>query len=1629
MKNWKRLLSTVLAAALFMTQPGAVGRGASAAADAVSTAAQYMAEAVQNVMIPLPTGAVVRAAATYSIANDTAILKYDTSGVITGFEITNPDAFDGHLEIPASIKDVTITSIAENAFSNNAELLSVVIPDSVTAIGDGAFSACFSLTAVDLPAGLTVLNNETFQSCEELNSITLPENLTAIGQGAFMYCTALTEISIPDNVTVIGNATFQGCTGLHTVNGGSGLQTIGQGAFSDCTALTNIILPNSLTVMGEQAFYLCSSLESIDIPDQLTEIPSNAFQGCTKLAIVDFGQVKCIGMRAFTETGLTQLELPNTVEQIGDSAFSECLNLSYAVLPDSVTQMGEYLFEKCSALENVQLPAGIKLIESATFLNCANLQSIQIPEGVDTIESDAFLGCTALTSVLLPSTLKAIEEDAFFRCTALKSVILPEGVATVGKRAFGNCFNLASVTVNGSTTSFGDNVLEGVAEDFTLWVLENSTALQYAVDNRINYRIIGSESETRTLSVAVQTPQGETLSEGFSVNWYEAEETTPIASGYTTLSNADPDKTYEFEIILEDSLLAQYEQPERQEIKPDDPASVTVTLTPVSVLTLTGEVEDSSGELLADVSVLVELETDEEGEPSHAGTTGEDGKFSLTVPALYAQVSLQKDGYYTKRIDIAPVAAEGGTYDLGVLQLTETVADRINLTLQASRAVPAGETAALQSISPDSSLQFSMTGADGQPITGFEMQGTALLFQPNEVEAKETITLSVTDRSGRYADAQAQVTLNEHKVGSAALVLQERGSFRLGTVSGENARVLVFGSDGTLKNRFIASSGLQGDPMPAGSYTLVYLQNSSLLPSVPTLARLDELGLRAGTDYVQQKAAIQDGVITVLSDVKVPALDTETLVRTQATGTVLFSSTLTPGMQNPFYLQVNYLMQEGTGAQASTVQVCLPEGLALLDSNNNVFVNGVISRYTENNGTIEVPVSGTSASVIVYCYAEQAGSYDVSAYLTFTDEAVQPVGTVSLTASNATISVTDRTSSATIPVSGKAMPRAEVTIYDNGVQVGTATANAVGSWSTTIELQNTYDYSYHFVHAETGDTATNEELVIYDSQPSSPTPELQTITMRYVDTKPNVVTLDFQKNDTIVPNYYITFIDYIGSTVNDKTEYAFTFQVKFDRNDLLESVYVLTESASSDTTCIETTYDEATQTWVGVHVFDGSTAPVSVCAAYRLNDSAGRTLDESQAKDMAAELYEQMEQAASAVELEFDYTLFEDGSGFALLDDEGTPFLNYTVAEEADTRTADELVADGFYPIAEDEAGNYTVFSKAEYSDTVIQETYVDTVEHLQVTETMQMVQDQTIATSMLARIESIDAYDTMDNIVSWAGFIPGYGSLVDLTSGLVHLVGDQVMWRQTLKGNRFILNNKLDTLRAILESDCPDGSYRVPNTVYQQMISNISDIEAGIEQYGRQAETYINMSIGTFAMQQVLGSARGKVLKAGANAVLKRGVKNVQKYKALQQKYIKDKILGATRLEIADQWQSKVSDMAVTHLVDQNGGEFSINRFGLDVLTSYGIENYIHGQCASLEEWIDDCIAQVRASLRDCDTPPNDPSDYDHTTGNQDDYHHTTGNQSDYDYTTDKKTLRPLLPMTPRVLSTRPCRPTGWKA
>lgn len=60
--------------------------------------------------------------------------------------------------------------------------------------------------------------------------------------------------------------------------------------------------------------------------------------------------------------------------------------------------------------------------------------------------------------------------------------------------------------------------------------------------------------------------------------------------------------------------------------------------------------------------------------------------------------------------------------------------------------------------------------------------------------------------------------------------------------------------------------------MDAGNYTLVLIQDTPMLQNVPALGLLERLGLAAGTDYAQVSVSIQDGVLTDVGPVSVPAL-------------------------------------------------------------------------------------------------------------------------------------------------------------------------------------------------------------------------------------------------------------------------------------------------------------------------------------------------------------------------------------------------------------------------------------------------------------------------------------------------------------------------------------------------------------------------------------------------------------------------------------------------------------------------------------------------------------------------------------------------------------------------------------
>ena len=190
-----------------------------------------------------------------------------------------------------------------------------------------------------------------------------------------------------------------------------------------------------VTSIGDRAFYDCSGLTSVEIPNSVTSIGRSAFSDCS---------------------GLTSVEIPNSVTSIGEYAFSYCSGLTSVTIGNSVTSIGDYAFRGCSGLTSVEIPNSVTSIGYGAFWNCRSLTSVEIPNSVTSIGYEAFSGCSGLTSVEIPNSVTSIGYEAFSGCSGLTSVEIPNSVTSIGDEAFSGCSGLTSVEIPNSVTSIGE---------------------------------------------------------------------------------------------------------------------------------------------------------------------------------------------------------------------------------------------------------------------------------------------------------------------------------------------------------------------------------------------------------------------------------------------------------------------------------------------------------------------------------------------------------------------------------------------------------------------------------------------------------------------------------------------------------------------------------------------------------------------------------------------------------------------------------------------------------------------------------------------------------------------------------------------------------------------------------------------------------------------------------------------------------------------------------------------------------------------------------------------------------------------------------------------------------------------
>ena len=321
---------------------------------------------------------------------------------------------------------------------------------------------------LDTDGVLTISGNgeidDTFMSWNDVNSVNILPEITRIGAGAFDGCSNLSNISIPEGVTAIGNDAFRDCSSLSSISIPASVTNIGDCAFSRCSSLSSINIPENVTSIGWAAFYECSSLSNIVIPESVTNIDMNTFYGCSSLS---------------------SMVIPKGVISIRFGAFYGCSSLKSITISESVTNIGDCAFYGCDNLESIIIARDNTVYDSRD--NCNAI--------IDTNANRLIVGCK---NTVIPTSVTIVGTGAFSECNSLKNIRIPEGIIQIDDAAFYYCSSLSNIIIPTNVTCIGDNAFEG-CDNLTISCYKDSAAHKYAVENKINYKLLDAKpSQTKT---------------------------------------------------------------------------------------------------------------------------------------------------------------------------------------------------------------------------------------------------------------------------------------------------------------------------------------------------------------------------------------------------------------------------------------------------------------------------------------------------------------------------------------------------------------------------------------------------------------------------------------------------------------------------------------------------------------------------------------------------------------------------------------------------------------------------------------------------------------------------------------------------------------------------------------------------------------------------------------------------------------------------------------------------------------------------------------------------------------------------------------------------------------------------
>ena len=247
---------------------------------------------------------------------------------------------------------------------------------------------------------------------------------------------------------------------------------------------TDIAIPDGVTVIGKEAFKK-KDVEHVWVPASVQEVRERAFSG-SELKTITFqdddehpSQLRRIEYRAFDFTGVEDLVLPRSVEQLQQGAFYG-MGLLNSLHVGPKVEMGSLSvsFDMFWCLSHVEVDADNPNYETVNgvlytkdhkhlvfFPRRLDIgSSYEVLDGTEKID-DYALSYTNLTSITLPSTVRILGESSLRGNKLLTSINLPDGLASVYSDAFWGSTALGTIVVPDSVqyaSGFGGTEAETI---------------------------------------------------------------------------------------------------------------------------------------------------------------------------------------------------------------------------------------------------------------------------------------------------------------------------------------------------------------------------------------------------------------------------------------------------------------------------------------------------------------------------------------------------------------------------------------------------------------------------------------------------------------------------------------------------------------------------------------------------------------------------------------------------------------------------------------------------------------------------------------------------------------------------------------------------------------------------------------------------------------------------------------------------------------------------------------------------------------------------------------------------------------------------------------------------------------